>query len=54
MEPHGRELAKDLTELLAAKDDSHYGVSLVSRARAQALLRRAEHMVATARDVLNR
>jgi hypothetical protein len=54
VEPHGRELAKDLSELLAAKDDSHYGVSLVSRVKAQGLLRRARHMVETAGEVLNR
>jgi hypothetical protein len=50
--PHGRKLSKDLIELLAAKDDSHYGLSLVDRAKAEALLRRATRMVATAAEVL--
>jgi hypothetical protein len=52
--PHGRQLAKDLGELLAAKDDSHYGLSLVGRVKAETLLRRARRMVETAAKVLNR
>jgi hypothetical protein len=54
VEPHGRDLAKDLAGLLAAKDDSHCGVSLVSRLKAEALLRRARRMVDTVGDILRR
>jgi len=47
-------MAKDLGELLAAKDESHYGLHLVTRARAEALLRRAGRMVEAATEVLGR
>ena len=52
--PHGRQMAKDLTELLAAKDDSHYGLSLVGKGKAEGLLRRARRLVDAAADVLRR
>jgi len=52
--PHGVRMAKDLGELLAAKDESHYGLHLVTRARAEALLRRAGRMVEAATEVLGR
>jgi hypothetical protein len=45
--------AKDLTALLAAKDESHYGLNLVSAAKSRALLRRAHQMVVHARDALS-
>jgi hypothetical protein len=32
--PHGEDMARDLGRLLAAKDESHYGVTLVDRAKA--------------------
>lgn len=46
-------MANDLTALFAAKDESHYGLNLVSAAKARALLKRAQRMVAHARDVLS-
>lgn len=36
--PHGEEMAKDLGRLLAAKDESHYGVALVDRGKARRLV----------------
>ncbi|MGF1664134.1 MAG: hypothetical protein ACFCVG_17000 [Kineosporiaceae bacterium] len=53
VQPHGLAMAKDLAALLAAKDESHYGLNLVSAAKARALLKRAHRMVALARDVLS-
>lgn len=29
VEPHGKDMARDLARLLASKDESHYGVTLV-------------------------
>ncbi len=50
--PDGPAMAKDLAELLAAKDESHYGTTLVSRAKAQAMVRRAARLVHQARAAL--
>lgn len=42
--PNGEAMAKDLTRLLAAKDESHYGVTLVDRAKARRLVGYAKRM----------
>jgi hypothetical protein len=51
--PHGAEMARDLRALLAAKDDSHYGLHLVSASKAHALLKRARRLVDRAGDVVS-
>ena len=51
--PHGEDLAKDLGRLLAAKDESHYGVTLVDRTKARRLLGYARRMTEMAEQVLN-
>lgn len=38
-------MAKDLARLLAAKDESHYGVTLVDRAKARRLVGYAKRMI---------
>ncbi len=45
-------MAKDLGRLLAAKDDSHYGVTLVDRAKARRLLGYARRITDLAGQVL--
>jgi len=50
--PHGEAMAKDLGRLLAAKDDSHYGVTLVDRAKARRLLGYARRITDLAGQVL--
>jgi hypothetical protein len=50
--PHGEEMAKDLGRLLAAKDESQYGVTLVSRAKARRLLGYARRITDLASRVL--
>ena len=50
--PHGEEMAKDLGRLLAAKDESHYGVTLVGRAKARRLLGYARRITSLASQVL--
>lgn len=50
--PHGEEIAKDLSRLLAAKDESHYGVTLVDRTKARRLLGYARRITDRARDVV--
>jgi len=51
--PHGAEMAKDLAVLLAAKDESHYGLSLVGRTKAKQMVSRAQRLVDRARLVVN-
>ena len=50
--PHGEDMAKDLDRLLAAKDESHYGVTLVDRAKARRLVGYAKRMTELAGRVL--
>ena len=45
-------MAKDLGRLLAAKDESHYGVTLVGRAKARRLLGYARRITSLASQVL--
>lgn len=52
--PHGSEMAKDLGRLLAAKDESHYGSSLVDRAKARRLIGYARRIKDRASEVLIR
>jgi hypothetical protein len=52
--PHGPKMAKALRDLLAAKDESHYGLTLVSRTKARVMLRRAASLVDDARSILER
>lgn len=42
--PGGSRMAKDLLRLLAAKDESHYGLSLITAAKAQSLIRTATRL----------
>lgn len=51
VEPHGEAMAKNLSRLLAAKDDSHYGVTLVDRAKARRLVENARRLVTLAAEV---
>lgn len=50
--PHGADMAKDLGRLLAAKDESHYGVTLVDRSKARRLLGYARRLTELAGRVL--
>lgn len=43
--PTGVNMAKALRELLAAKDDSHYGSTLVSVSKARRMVRRAKELI---------
>jgi len=49
--PGGAEMMKQLHVLLAAKDDAHYGASLITRTKATALVARADRIVSLARWV---
>lgn len=51
--PHGDLLAKKLELLISAKDDSHYGLVLVSEKKALSLLRTARDLVALAAEVVD-
>lgn len=51
--PDGAKMAKLLREVLAAKDDSHYGFALVSAKQAQALVRKAGMLTAWAERIVN-
>jgi hypothetical protein len=51
--PGGKEMAKDLGRLLAAKDESHYGVTLVSRTKARRLLGYAHRLIDSARRAVS-
>lgn len=47
-------MAKALRELLAVKDDSHYGSSLVSLSKARQMVRRAKELIDSARLIVHR
>jgi len=51
--PHGEAMAKDLTRLLASKDESHYGLTLVDRAKARRLVGCARRLIDLARDAVD-
>jgi hypothetical protein len=50
--PQGDAVAKDLARLLAAKDESHDGLTLVDRTKARRLVGYARRLVDLARDVV--
>lgn len=52
VEPGGAAMAKDLQELLTAKDGVHYGVTLVGGDKARKLLDRARRLAALARTAV--
>lgn len=52
--PNGANMAKALRELLAVKDDSHYGSSLVSLSKARQMVRRAKELIDSARLIVHR
>jgi hypothetical protein len=52
VEPYGAEMAKDLGRLLASKDESHYGASLVDRAKARRLVGYASRLTQRAREIV--
>ncbi len=51
--PHGEAMAKDLGRLLAAKDESQYGVTLLDRTKARRLLGYARRMTEMGRQVVD-
>jgi hypothetical protein len=51
--PHGEHMTKDLSRLLAAKDESHYGVTLVDRTKARRLVGYARRITELAGHVLS-
>lgn len=52
VEPHGNDMAKDLSRLLASKDESHYGFTLVDRTKARRLVGYAKRLVERAGHVV--
>lgn len=50
--PGGEVMAKALDQLLSAKDDSHYGSTLVTGAKAEKMLGRARQLVEFAEQTL--
>lgn len=51
---NGPRMARHLSVLLAAKDESHYGVQLVAEQNARKLVAHAQALVSLAQDVLHR
>src|SRR2546423_11392215 len=52
--PDGSQLAQTLERLLSIKDQSHYGVDLVSSSRARSALRQAPRLLTRAKQELER
>jgi hypothetical protein len=52
--PDGSQLAQALERLLGIKDQSHYGVELVSSTRARSAVRQASRLLARAKQELER
>lgn len=52
--PGGNQMSQDLRRLVAAKDDSHYGLALVSASKAQQLLRAARRLASASQQVVDR
>jgi hypothetical protein len=50
--PHGDDMAHDLGRLLAAKDESHYGITLIDRAKARRLVGYARRLTTRAGAVI--
>lgn len=53
IEPGGRSMASLYGDLLAAKDDSHYGLSLVTSTKAETMVRKANRLVAWADQLVS-
>lgn len=51
--PTGVKMAKALRELLAVKDDSHYGSTLVSVSKAKHMVRRARELINSASPIVH-
>jgi hypothetical protein len=52
--PDGPQLAQGLERLLSIKDQSHYGIELVSSSRARSAVRQANRLLTRARQELER
>ena len=50
--PHGTQMAKRLERLVAAKDDAHYGLKLVSRSNAAKFVGYSRELAAFANEVV--
>lgn len=50
--PHGERMAKDLSRLIAAKDESHYGLALVTPKRAGELIKAARRLTDKAAGIV--
>lgn len=52
VEPDGKLMSKRFSQVVTAKDDSHYGLSLVSRSRAPSMVDKAAMITAWAASLL--
>ena len=52
--PNGKAMSRHLAELLGVKDESHYGLRLVTEAKARNLLRSAERLLELAESTVQR
>ena len=52
IEPNGKAMAKKFGEVVIAKDDSHYGLALVSSSKAKSMVTKAEALTKWAAKVL--
>jgi len=52
--PDGRDLSNHLVRLLDLKDEAHYGIMMVSSAKARAAVRNASHLVKRAIEEFER
>lgn len=51
-EPNGKAMAKKFRDVVNAKDESHYGLALVSRGKAKSMVIKAQHLTTWAAEVL--
>lgn len=51
--PHGNTMAKTLADILSAKDDSHYGLTLVNETKARQLALKARKIVDWAHEIVS-
>lgn len=52
VEPNGKAMSKKFGDVIAAKDDSHYGLTLVGPAKAKILVQKANDFVKWSKDVV--
>jgi hypothetical protein len=52
LEPDGKAMARRFRDVVSAKDDSHYGLSLVSSRKARSLVGKAETLTMWAEKIL--